>query len=116
MRISDWSSDVCSSDLTKRVAKTVLVSAVPPLMLKTEANPGGLPIEVFDGIPAGTLADRSTLYRDVASGSSFGLHRHGATPSQGMSDRLWPHGILGRHQNTYDRIAAFRPPNFIEHQ
>ncbi|HEY9569065.1 MAG TPA: alpha/beta hydrolase [Thalassobaculum sp.] len=99
---------------TKRVAKAVLVSAVPPLMLKTEANPGGLPIEVFDGIRAGSLADRSKLYRDVASGPFFGFNRPGATPSQGMIDSFWLQGMLGGHKNTYDSIAAFSATDFTE--
>jgi non-heme chloroperoxidase len=64
---------------TARVAKAVLVGAVPPLMLKTEANPGGLPIEVFDGIRVGSLANRSQLYRDIASGAFYGFNRPGAT-------------------------------------
>jgi non-heme chloroperoxidase len=68
----------------KRVAKAVLVSAVPPLMLKTPANPGGLPMEVFDGIRAGSIKDRSQLYIDIASGPFFGFNRPGAKTSQGM--------------------------------
>src|SRR3546814_4986516 len=69
---------------TKRIAKAVLVGAVPPLMLKTEANPGGLPIDVFDGLRAASLADRSQLYKDLASGPFFGFNRPGAKVSQGM--------------------------------
>ena len=69
---------------TKRVAKAALISAVPPLMLKTEANPGGLPIEVFDGIRHGSIADRSQFYQDLASGPFFGANRPGAKVSQGM--------------------------------
>ncbi|HAL73167.1 MAG TPA: alpha/beta hydrolase, partial [Verrucomicrobiales bacterium] len=68
---------------SSRVAKAVLVSAVPPLMVKTEANPGGLPIEVFDGLRSASLADRSQLYKDIASGPFFGYNRPGAKPSQG---------------------------------
>src|SRR3546814_10838738 len=67
---------------TKRIAKAVLVGAVPPLMLKTEANPGGLPIDVFDGLRAASLADRSQLYKDLASGPFFGFNRPGAKVSQ----------------------------------
>jgi non-heme chloroperoxidase len=67
---------------TKRLAKAALISAVPPLMLKTAANPGGLPISVFDGIRRGALADRSQLYRDLASGPFFGANRTGAKVSQ----------------------------------
>jgi len=69
---------------TKRVAKAALISSVPPLMLKTEANPGGLPIEVFDGLRLGSITDRSQLYKDLASGPFFGAHRPGAKVSQGM--------------------------------
>src|SRR3546814_2771453 len=83
-------------------------------MLKTEANPGGRPIEVVDGIRAGSLADRSKLYRDVASGPFFGFNRPGATPSQGMIDSFWLQGMLGGHKNTYDSIAAFSATDFTE--
>src|SRR3954470_2857554 len=69
---------------TKRVAKAALISAVPPLMLKTAANPGGLPIEAFDGIRAAQLANRSQLYKDIPSGPFFGFNRPGAKPSQGL--------------------------------
>jgi len=71
---------------TRRVAKAALISAVPPLMLKTAANPGGLPIEVFDGIRAGSIADRSKFYRELASGPFFGFNPSGAKVSQGMID------------------------------
>ncbi|RYD39265.1 MAG: alpha/beta hydrolase, partial [Verrucomicrobiaceae bacterium] len=86
---------------TSRIAKLVLVSAVPPLMVKTEANPGGLPIEVFDGIRAGSLADRSQLYKDIASGPFYGYNRPGAKPSQGLIDAFWMAGMQGGHKNTY---------------
>ena len=99
---------------TKRIAKMILVGAVPPLMLKTEANPGGLPIEVFDGIRAGSLADRSKLYQDLASGPFFGFNRPGATPSQGMIDSFWMQGMMGGHKNTYDSIKAFSQTDFTE--
>jgi len=99
---------------TKRIAKMILVSAVPPLMLKTDANPGGLPIEVFDGIRAGSLADRSKLYQDLASGPFFGFNRPGATPSQGMIDSFWMQGMMGGHKNTYDSIKAFSETDFTE--
>ena len=71
---------------TKRVAKAALIAAVPPLMLKTDANPGGLPMEVFDNIRLGSSADRSQLYKDLASGPFFGANRPGAKVSQGMID------------------------------
>src|SRR6266542_3375147 len=78
---------------TKRVAKAVLISAVPPLMLKTEANPGGLPIEVFDGIRAATLADRSQFLKDL-SAPFYGANRAGAKVSQGLRDSFWLQGML----------------------
>lgn len=99
---------------TKRIAKVILVGAVPPLMLKMDANPGGLPIEVFDGIRAGSLADRSKLYQDLASGPFFGFNRPGATPSQGMIDSFWMQGMMGGHKNTYDSIKAFSQTDFTE--
>jgi non-heme chloroperoxidase len=99
---------------TKRVAKLALISAVPPLMLKTPANPGGLPIEVFDELRAKSLADRSQLYRDLASGPFFGFNRAGAKPSQGMIDSFWHQGMLAGHKNAYDSIAAFSATDFTE--
>lgn len=97
---------------TSRVAKLALVSAVPPLMLKTADNPGGLPIEVFDGLRAGSLADRSQLYKDIASGPFFGFNRPGAKVSQGAVDSFWRQGMLGGHKNTYDSIKAFSETDF----
>src|SRR5439155_10633547 len=73
---------------TKRVAKAVLIAAIPPLMLKTAANPGGLPIEVFDGIRAGVLADRSQFFKDLTS-PFYGANRAGAKVSQGLRDSFW---------------------------
>jgi non-heme chloroperoxidase len=99
---------------TKRVAKAVLVSAVPPLMLKTPANPGGLPIEVFDSIRSGSIANRSQLYKDIASGPFFGFNRPGAKPSQGLIDSFWMQGMMGGHKNTYDSIKAFSETDFTQ--
>ncbi|NVO14774.1 MAG: alpha/beta hydrolase [Rhodoplanes sp.] len=99
---------------TGRVAKLGLISAVPPLMLKTDKNPGGLPIEVFDGIRAGALADRSQLYKDIASGPFFGFNRPGAKVSQGMIDSFWLQGMQAGHKNAYDSIAAFSATDFTE--
>ena len=99
---------------TDRVHKVVLVSAVTPLMLKTPANPGGLPIEVFDGLRKASLQNRSQLYRDVASGPFFGFNRPGAKPSQGLIDAFWMQGMLGGHKNTYDSIAAFSATDFTQ--
>lgn len=99
---------------TARVAKVALVSAVPPLMVKTADNPGGLPIEVFDGIRSGSIADRSQLYKDIASGPFFGFNRPGATASQGAIDSFWRQGMQGGHKNTYDSIKAFSETDFRE--
>ncbi len=99
---------------TKRVKKAGLVSAVPPLMLKTEANPGGLPIDVFDGIRAGLLANRAQLFKDIPSGPFFGYNRPGAKPSQGVIDAWWLQGMMGGHKNTYDSIKAFSETDFTE--
>ena len=99
---------------TKRVAKAALISAVPPLMLKTEANSGGLPIEVFDGIRNGAIADRSQLYKDLAGGPFFGANRPGAKVSQGMIDSFWLQGMQAGHKNTFDCIKAFSETDFTE--
>jgi non-heme chloroperoxidase len=97
---------------TKRVAKAALISAVPPLMLKTAANPGGLPIEVFDGIRASSIADRSQLYRNLASGPFFGANRPGAKVSQGVIDSFWLQGMQAGHKNSFDCIKAFSETDF----
>ena len=99
---------------TKRVSKVVLVSAVTPLMLKTPANPGGLPIEVFDGFRKASQQNRSQLYLDVASGPFFGFNRPGAKPSQGLINTFWMQGMMGGHKNTYDSIAAFSATDFTQ--
>lgn len=99
---------------TKRVAKLGLISAVPPLMLKTATNPGGLPMEVFDGIRAGSVADRSQLYLDIASGPFYGFNRPGAKKSQGLVQSWWMQGMMGGHKNTYDSIKAFSETDFRE--
>jgi non-heme chloroperoxidase len=92
---------------TSRVKKAVLVSAVTPLMLKTMDNPGGLPIEVFDGLRKAHDANRSQLYLDLASGPFFGFNRPGAVPSQGLIQTFYVQGMQGGAKNTYDSIAAF---------
>ncbi|WP_085729322.1 alpha/beta fold hydrolase [Pseudomonas sp. R37(2017)] len=99
---------------TGRVAKAGLISAVPPLMLKTEANPGGLPLEVFDGIRQASLSDRSQLYIDIASGPFFGFDKPDAKPSQGMIDWFWMQGMMAGHKNAYDCIKAFSETDFTE--
>ena len=97
---------------TGRVAKLGLIAAVPPLMVKTEANPSGLPIDVFNGLRAASLADRSTLYRDLASGPFFGFNRPDAKVSQGMIDAFWVQGMQAGHKNAYDSIKAFSETDF----
>jgi len=99
---------------TKRVARAALIAAVPPLMLKTANNPGGLPIKTFDDIRAGALADRSKLYQDIASGPFFGFNRPGAKISQGMIDWFWLQGMQAGHKNTFDCIKAFSETDFTE--
>ena len=91
---------------TKRVAKAVLVGAIPPLMLKTAANPGGLPIEVFDGIRANVLADRSQFFKDL-SAPFYGANRPGAKVSQGLRDSFWLQGMQCGLQGALDCIKAF---------
>jgi non-heme chloroperoxidase len=90
-----------------RVAKAVLVSAVPPLMIKSEGNPGGTPIEVFDSFRAALAANRSQFYLDVASGPFYGFNRSGATVSQGIVQNWWRQGMSGGAKAHYDGIKAF---------
>ncbi|GAA0405112.1 chloroperoxidase [Acrocarpospora corrugata] len=97
---------------TGRVRQVVLVSAVPPFLLRTDDNPGGVPIEVFDAIRAGSLADRSQLYRDLADGPFFGGNRPGADPSQGMREAFWLRGMQAGHRNAYECVAAFSATDF----
>ena len=99
---------------TKRLAKAVLISAVPPLMLKTATNPDGLPIDVFDGIRLGSIADRSQFYKDLASGPFFGANRPGSKVSQGMIDTFWLQGMQAGSKNTFDCIKAFSETDFTE--
>ena len=99
---------------TKRLDKVALISAVPPLMLKTAVNPDGLPMEKFDEIRQGAIADRSQLYQDIASGPFFGANRPGAKVSQGMIDSFWLQGMQAGHKNTFDCIKAFSETDFTE--
>jgi non-heme chloroperoxidase len=99
---------------TKRVKKAVLMGAVPPIMLKTEANPGGLPMEVFDGFRTAYHADRSKFFLDVASGPFFGFNRPGAKVSQGLIQSWWMQGMLSGYKNAYDCIKAFSETDFTE--
>jgi non-heme chloroperoxidase len=91
---------------TKRVAKAVLISAIPPLMLKTQANPGGLPLEVFDGIRAALLADRSQFFQDFTT-PFYGANRPGAKVSQGLRDSFWLQGMQAGIKNVYDCVKVF---------
>jgi non-heme chloroperoxidase len=99
---------------TKRVSRAALISAVPPLMLKTAANPGGLPIEAFDKIRLGSTADRSQLYKDIASGPFFGANRPGAKVSQGMIDSFWLQGMQAGLKGTFDCVKAFSETDFTQ--
>jgi non-heme chloroperoxidase len=98
---------------TKRVAKAVLVGAVPPLMLKTSANPGGLPIEVFDGIRKGVFDNRSQFYRDLAT-PFYGYNRAGATLSEGLRESFWLQGMLGGIKGQLDCIREFSEVDYTE--
>lgn len=97
-----------------RVAKLVLIGAVPPLMLKTEANPGGLPLEVFDGFRSAFAADRAQFYLDVAGGPFYGYNRPGAKISQGAIQNWWRQGMMGGAKAHYDGIKAFSETDFTE--
>ena len=98
---------------TKRVSKAVLISSVPPLMLKTAANPGGLPIEVFDQLRAGVQADRSQFFKDL-SAPFYGANRPGAKVSQGLRDSFWLQGMIAGMKACYDCIKAFSETDFTE--
>ncbi|HEY7482109.1 MAG TPA: alpha/beta hydrolase [Gemmatimonadales bacterium] len=98
---------------TRRVAKAVLIGAVPPLLLKTDANPGGVPIEVFDQIRAGVLADRSQYFKDFAV-PFYGANRPGSKVSQAIRDFFWLQSMLGGLKNQYDCIKAFSETDFTE--
>jgi non-heme chloroperoxidase len=98
---------------TSRVAKAVLIGAVPPLMLKTEANPGGLPLEVFDQIRAGVAGDRSQFYKDLTL-SFYGYNRPGAKISEGIREHWWLQGMMGGIKAHYDCIKAFSETDFTE--
>jgi non-heme chloroperoxidase len=98
---------------TSRVAKAVLIGAVPPLMVKTDANPGGLPIDVFDQLRAGVQADRSQFFRDFSM-PFYGYNRDGAKPSQGVRDFFWLQGMWSGLKAAYDCIKAFSETDFTE--
>ena len=98
---------------TGRVAKTVMIGAVPPLMVKTAANPGGLPMSVFDGIRAGVLADRSQFFKELTE-AFYGANRTDAKVSQGLKDSFWLQGMQAGFKAVYDCIKAFSETDFTE--
>jgi non-heme chloroperoxidase len=97
-----------------RVAKAVLISAVPPLMVKTASNPGGLPKEVFDGFQAQLAANRAQFYYELAAGPFYGYNRPGATPSQAVILNWWRQGMMGGAKAHYDGIVAFSQTDFTD--
>jgi len=99
---------------TDRAAKAVLIGAVPPVMVKKESNPEGLPIDVFDGIRAALLADRSQLYLDLPTGPFYSFNRPGAKVSQGIIQKWWLQGMMGGVKAGYDCIKAFSETDFTE--
>jgi non-heme chloroperoxidase len=98
---------------TKRVGMAVLISAVPPLMVKTETNPGGLPLSVFDGLRAQLVEDRAQFYKDITL-PFYGYNRPGAKISEGIRERWWLQGMLGGVKAHYDCIKAFSETDFTE--
>jgi non-heme chloroperoxidase len=97
-----------------RVAKAVLVDAVPPVMVKSDSNPGGLPIEVFDGFREALAANRAQFYLEIASGPFYGFNRPGAKVSQGLIDNWWRQGMMGSAKAGYECIKAFSETDFTE--
>jgi len=98
---------------TTRVAKAVLIGAVTPIMLKTSNNPGGLPMDTFDGIRAGVVGDRSQFFKDL-SGPFYGANRAGAKVSQGLRDSFWLQGMMAGHKAVIDCIKAFSETDFTD--
>ena len=97
-----------------RAIKAVLMSAVPPLMVKTDANPGGLPKEVFDGLQAQLAANRSQFYRELAAGPFYGFNRPGAKPSEAIVDNWWRQGMMGGAKAHSDGVVAFSQTDFTD--
>jgi non-heme chloroperoxidase len=97
-----------------RVAKAVLIGAVPPIMVKSDKNPGGLPLEVFDGFRAALVANRAQFFLDVPSGPFYGFNRPGAAVSQGVIQNWWRQGMMGGAKAHYDCIKAFSETDFTE--
>jgi non-heme chloroperoxidase len=98
---------------TRRFTKAVLIGAVPPVMIKKESNPGGLPMEVFDGLRAAQAADRAQFFRDLTL-PFYGYNREGAKISVGVQESFWLQGMLGGHKGLYDCIKAFSETDFTE--
>jgi non-heme chloroperoxidase len=96
------------------VAKAVLISAVPPLMVQTAANPGGLPKEVFDGFQAQVATNRAQFYRDLATGPFYGFNRPGVTAIAAIIDNWWRQGMMGGAKAHYDGIVAFSQTDFTD--
>jgi non-heme chloroperoxidase len=99
---------------TSRVAKAVLISAVPPLMVKTPANPGGLPKEVFDGFQAQVATNRAQFYMDVPTGPFYGFNRSGVKALPGVIQNWWRQGMMGGAKAHYDGVVAFSQTDFTE--
>ena len=97
-----------------RVSKAVIIGAVPPIMVKSEKNPGGLPIEVFDGFRAALIANRAQFFRDVPAGPFYGFNRSGAQVSEGVIQNWWRQGMMGGAKAHYDCIKAFSETDFTE--
>jgi non-heme chloroperoxidase len=97
-----------------RVAKAVLIGAVPPIMVKSDKNPGGLPIEVFDGFRAALVANRAQFFRDVPAGPFYGYNRPGAKASEGVIANWWRQGMMGGAKAHYDCIKAFSETDFTD--
>lgn len=97
-----------------RVAKLVLIGAVPPIMVKSAANPGGLPLELFDGFRKQLAVDRAGFYRDIASGPFYGFNRPGAKPSEAIIQNWWRQGMMGSAKAHYEGIKAFSETDFTE--
>ncbi|MBP7702119.1 MAG: alpha/beta hydrolase [Phenylobacterium sp.] len=97
-----------------RVGKAVLIGAVPPIMVKSDANPGGLPLEVFDGFRAALVANRAQFFHDVPAGPFYGFNRAGAKVSEGVIDNWWRQGMMGGANAHYECIKAFSETDFTE--
>jgi non-heme chloroperoxidase len=97
-----------------RVAKAVLMSAVPPIMVKTPSNPAGTPIEVFDGLRQALAGNRAQFYRDLPAGPFYGFNRPGATPLEGVIENWWRQGMMGGAKAHYDGIKAFSETDFTD--